>query len=237
MSTAVIITGHARTFATCIHTLKWHVLRHYPDCTFYVSTVRDADSEGMEATLRELFPTSPVWVDMVDTQPELAEPFEPVRFEPYARSVPVQAVLRQLWQNERGWSMLQDHREDESPTVIRVRPDLFFHSFEPPHPQVTFPTDAATPWWGRFGGVNDRFAILGRKAAQCYFTAYSYIPIAMKQGCPLHPESLVLAAMDLRGCAVTAKLQTEFTTLRKDGTSRPPEIAAWDLAHAALGLG
>ena len=232
MSTAVIMTGHARTFATCIHTLKWQVLRHYPAPAFYVSTIKDDDSAGMEATLRKLFPGAAVNVEAIDSQPDLPEPVEPVRFEPYARSVPMQAVLRQLWQLEQGWKLYERLGGEES-TFIRVRPDLYFHSFEPPAQFVDAET-CHSPWWGRFGGINDRFAVMGEQAAWAYFTAFSHMPKALEQGCPIHPESLVKAALTLRGCRSIDRLKTEFTTLRKDGQHRPPEILPWDLAHASL---
>lgn len=234
MSTAIIMTGHARTFATCIHTLKWHVLRHYADPAFYVSTIKDEDSEPMQAALRKLFPGAPVNMEAIDAQPELPEPAEPVRFEPYARSVPLQAVLRQLWQLEHGWKLYQRLGRETERTFIRVRPDLFFHSFEAPPAQID-DDKCYTPWWGRFGGINDRFAVMGEYAAGMYFTAFSHIQHAQAAGCPLHPESLVKAAMVMRDCVVVDRLKTEFTTLRKDGQHRQPEIMPWDLAHAALG--
>lgn len=232
MSTAVIMTGHARTFATCIHTFKWHVARHYADPSFYVSTVRDEDSAGMEPLLRKLFPSAPVYIEQIEAQPNIPEPAEPVRFEPYARSVPVQAVLRQLWQNERGWELYKRTATVEAKTFIRVRPDLYFHSLSNPPLGDPFPHTAFTPKWGRFGGVNDRFAIMGRAAAEYYLTAFSYMPTAMSAGCPLHPESLVMAAMELRGCNIDDSLSVQFSTWRKDGQHRPPEIMAVDLLDA-----
>jgi hypothetical protein len=232
MSTAVIMTGHARTFATCIHTLKWQVLRHYAAPAFYVSTIKDEDSAGMEATLRKLFPGAAVSVEAIDAQPDLPEPVEPVRFEPYARSVPMQAVLRQLWQLEQGWKLYERLGSEES-TFIRVRPDLYFHSFEPPAQFVDAET-CHSPRWGTFGGINDRFAVMGEQAAWAYFTAYSFMPKAMEKGCPIHPESLVKAAVTLRGCRSVTQLKTEFSTWRKDGQHRPPEILPWDLLPVGL---
>jgi len=232
MSTAVIMTGHARTFATCVHTLKWHILRHYPNCAFYVSTVKDEDSAGMEPLLRKLFPFSPVHIEQIEAQPDIPEPVEAVRFEPYARSVPVQAVLRQLWQNEQGWELYKRSAKVESATFIRVRPDLFFHSLRNPPLGELFPHTAFTPNWGRFGGCNDRFAIMGRAAAEYYFTAFSYMQTALAAGCPLHPESLVRASMELRGCNIDDSLSVQFSTWRKDGQHRPPEIMAVDLMDA-----
>ena len=228
----VIITGHMRSFARCVHTLRWQVLRHYEVDAFFISTVQDEDTDSHKL-LAELFPDVPIYTDIVDAQPELPEPKETVRFEPYARSVPIQAVLRQLWQLERGWALRQE-RSGRSEVVIRVRPDLFFHSFTKPYPGLN---DACTPYWGRFGGVNDRFAVLGDNAARHYFQTITKVPALLASGCPLHPESLVKASLEDGGCIVADTLQTEFSTLRNNGEVRQPEISPFDFCHAALNGG
>lgn len=234
MNTAVIITGEMRTFATCVHTLRWQVLRHFPKPAFYVSTVKDAQAGSVEI-IRELWPEAPLHVDVVEAQPTLPEPKEPVRFEPYERSVSVQAVLRQLWQLERGGKLWREKGRDE-PVVLRVRPDLFFHSFALPVAKVEWieAFDAFTPWWGRFGGINDRFAVLGRHAAEDYFGTYGKLERLMAAGCPLHPESLVAGSLWEGNATRRDTLRAEFSTLRMSGEAREPEISPIDLAHAGL---
>lgn len=217
----VIYSGHMRTFAGCAHSQRWHVLRHF-DCAFYVSTVRDEQAETYKL-LHDLFPGAPVHVEIIDAQPDLPEPAEPVRFEPYERSVSVQAVLRQLWQLERGWKLRED-AAGNAQIVIRMRPDIFFHSWRFYLPSAY---EVATPYFGRFGGFNDRFAIMGANVAPAYFQTYSAIADLMRAGCPLHPESLVKAACE---GYVHTSLMTEFTTMRLDGQHRPPEVSIFDLA-------
>jgi hypothetical protein len=230
MSTAVIISGHMRTFRQCLPTLRWHILRHYPDAAFFVSTIKDEQSADAEL-LREWFPAAQVEIEVLAAQPVLPEPFEQIRFEPYARSVPLQAVLRQLWQLEQAWALYKRSRRDDAHTFIRVRPDLYFHSGL--DQKITPDADhACVPWWGSFGGINDRFAIMGRVAAINYFHAYGNI--SGEEKCPLHPESLVMAALHRGGCKISRKLPILFSTARLDGTTRPPEIMPWDIAHAAL---
>lgn len=232
-STAVVITGQMRTFNVCVHTLRWQVLRHFPNPAFYVSTVRDAQAPLVDI-IGQLWPEAPLHVDIVDAQPTLPEPSEPVRFEPYERSVPVQAVLRQLWQLERGLTLWREKGRDE-PVVIRVRPDLFFHSFQmPTRADWIAPFDAFTPWWGRFGGVNDRFAVLGRHAAEDYLGTFGKIGRLMAAGCPLHPESLVLASLQDGNASHRDTLRAEFSTWRLDGCHRGPEISPIDFAHCGL---
>lgn len=235
MKAHVIISGEMRTFAKgCAHSQKWHVLRRFSDVAFYVAAVDD-ERAGDAELLKTLFPGSPLHIES-NKQPELPEPLEPMRFEPYARSVSVQAVLRQLWQNEQGYRLFKKHAETgrEPECVIRLRPDLFFHCCEFEAEMAKTPLLCLTPWWGKFGGVNDRFAIMGTAAADHYFTAYSKLDRLLARGCPLHPESLVMASLEDGGCYVSKSLRTEFSTLRIDGSARQPEITAWDIAHAAL---
>ncbi len=156
----------------------------------------------------------------------------PYTHEPYAISVHPQAVLRQLWQLEQGWRLfVRTSAIEEYGYVIRCRPDLWCHSIEMPHFGDGCALNGAwVPWWGRFGGVNDRFAILGRFAAQHYLTTYSATSCHAANGCPIHPESLVAASLEANGCA-SNRLFAEFSTLRSNGEMRMPEISSIDLAH------
>lgn len=219
-----------RTFTRCLHSQRWHVYRHYDVAAFYVSTVQDEDTDPGISLLRSLYPNTPVHVDIVTEQPTLPEPVETVRFEPYARSVPVQAVLRQLWQLERGWALRQE-AGGSAEIAIRIRPDLFFHSFNDVYPCDDM---AWTPYWGRFGGINDRFAVLGDTAAPHYFNTFPRIPYLLEGGCPLHPESLVKASLEHGVATIVDTLQAEFSTLRKDGEVRAPEISPIDFIHCSL---
>ena len=229
MKTAVLISGHMRTFPVCVHTLKHHVLRHYDDLSFYVSTVKDEQSHTWKL-LETLFPGAPVYIDIAEKQPDIPEFAEPVRFEPYARSVPMQAVLRQLWQLNECWKLYARSGDFGHDVFIRTRPDLFFHSFKFALP---FDDPAFTPWWGRFGGVNDRFAVLAPGSARAYHTAFARLDEMVEGGCPIHPESLVARSLNTCG-GYKDTLRAEFSTLRLNGEMRPPEISPIDLAHASL---
>lgn len=256
MKTAIILTGHMRTFARCLDNLHWFVFRHFPDADFFVSTIKDAQS-GSAELLRAKYPKARVEIEIVDHQPELPLPLKPYApdwtlgrmysHEPYAISVHPQAVLRQLWQLERGWAMA-NARVNEGlkeayafqrvyGLVVRCRPDLWFRSMDidgGARPPTSTSIDwARLPWWGRFGGCNDRFAILGTKAAEAYFTTYSRIPKLIADGCPLHPESLVAASLQDAGCTIYDTMRAEFSTLRMDGIFRDPEITMVDIAHLA----
>jgi len=231
MSSVIIVTGQMRTWKTCAHTFKWHVARHLPQpLHFYFSTVEDEDAMSHMITGGLFGSTSVAKVE--PSQPEIPEPAEPVRFEPYARSVPMQAVLRQLWQLQNGWELYCDMPAKDPEVFVRLRPDLFFHSCEQNYMPLV--NEALTPWWGRFGGINDRFAIMGSHAASEYFQTFAKLQKLIEAGCPIHPESLVKASLREGYCIVRDNLAVEFSTLRKSGEMRPPEISAIDIAHAGL---
>lgn len=256
--TAVLISGHMRTFARTLGTIRHHVLRHFPGADFFISTIRDADIGSIDQ-LRALYPAARIEVDIVAAQPELPIPVPPYAedwtlgrmygHEPYGISVHPQAILRQLWQLNRCWEHYTRCLGTAPGTVpcvhdmiIRLRPDSWFRSFNPhlalgPLPFALPPRLALTPWWGRFGGINDRFALLGPVAAEAYFTTYARLSELLAAGCPLHPESLIKASLEAAGCKVDDTLLVEFSKLygpespKLNGTFRDPEITMIDMAH------
>lgn len=242
MSTAIMFSGHMRTFPLCLGSQQWQVFRHYPDCHFFVSTVQDEQAATVELLTRT-FGASRVTVEIVPEQPLLSLPpgcppestwskEHTFMHEPYAVSVPPQWVMRQLWQLHRVW-LLAESTGRKFSTYIRTRPDLFFQGFEPPSINPS-PHTAHTPWWGRYGGANDRFAVLGREAARAYFETYAELLSMISEGAPLHPETLVAYAMERRGIVHYQTLRAEFSTLRMNGEARAAEISGIDIAHAAL---
>jgi hypothetical protein len=237
MKTAILLSGHIRSFERCLPGLHWFVFRHFPGADFFVSTEPDEDAPKAEL-LRAKYPDAKV---SIDTTPQPAMVFPPewitaAAHAPYAISVPVEHVVGQLWRLNRcldhfiesaGPSILRDYD-----TVVRCRPDLWFHSFTKP-PRIKS-NRARTPWWGRFGGVNDRFAVLGMNAAMAYFSTYRKIGAHLAAGCPLHPESLIRASLEGANAAIDDTMRAEFSTLRANGETRNPEVSVIDLAHARM---
>lgn len=259
---AILISGHMRTFDRCLPTLHWHVFRHFPGADFFVSTVADGNAAKANL-LQEKYPDAKVAIEVIAAQPELPIPPGPKGWklgsyfghEPYCISVHPQAILRQLWQLQRCWELMLSKFESHDynyDIVIRCRPDLYFHSFEMPRwtrmfratanqsdPRVYSDGDgryASTPWWGKFGGVNDRFAVLGKNAAESYFTTFERIPHLLEAGCPLHPESLVKASLEHGRTFIDTQLLAEFSTAREDGTLRAPEAPLSDQVHLCANL-
>jgi hypothetical protein len=220
MRTAVLYSGQARTFRRCLPSQFWQVLRKLPDPHFFCSVADDADANDMEL-LRKNY--EHVEVEKV-TQPEIPEPQGATTFHqlatPYTISVPVQAVLKQLWSLNRVWEFFNEKHTGDYDLFVRIRPDLFFHHFEVP---AEWPIQRClAPWWGSYSGVNDRFAILSPGAAEAYFTGFVHLSEMLAEGCPLHPESLVAYAMERAGVRISRTLDAEFSTLRKPDDPRVP---------------
>ena len=83
-----------------------------------------------------------------------------------------------------------------------VRPDLLFSepldlagliaSYPDPHPEVVISAS-----WQRWGGTNDRFALVTRGAAETYGLRYEQIDTFLRQGVgPLHAESFLQWCLD-----------------------------------------
>jgi hypothetical protein len=227
MKTAVIYSGQARTFKKCWPTQYWHVLRKLENPHFFCSVADDEKAGDMEL-LCERF--KHVQIARVK-QPQLPEPDAKfAAFAPYALSTSIQGVLRQLWAINHAWEFASANTStslDGFDVVVRIRPDLWFH--ECIIERMPKPNEALTPFWGNYGGINDRFALLGNScAAFSYFTAYSRLDDILKAGCPLHPESIIGYATTFGGNVVTRTLAAEFSTIRLNGEQLWPVILPTD---------
>lgn len=265
MSTAILISGQLRTFAKCWPTQRWHVLRHFADPHFFITVqTPPADqtaASGVLAQLCEEYGGDRVHLDF-RTDPDLSEHLTPqltaaFRQAPYANAAPAHQLLLQHWYQSECWKFFQatSRRDAETQsqnlsasaplraiqfdTIIRLRGDLWFHSFSDeldgfsrtPHVNECF-----TPWWGRFGsGANDRLAVMGPAAARYYFTVFDRLHELLESGCPFHPETLLGAAMEQGSVDHRPILGAEFSTLRLNGDMRSwlSEILPCDWRQAA----
>lgn len=255
MSTAILISGQLRTFAKCWPTQRWHVLRHFPDPHFFI-TVQDGPEIQLTDDLKREYGADRVYVDG-RTDPDLSSLLTPelaaaYHHAPYANAAPAHQLLLQHWYQQEVWKFFQkieqegrkDRKDRSLPdlpvlpvqnfdTIIRLRADLWFHSFEPADADSVCPTECFTPTWGEFGGINDRFAIMGPSAARYYFGVFEAILELLAAGCPFHPESLVAANLERGNVSLNRTLKTFFSTERLDGTRRWPEITPMDMLAAA----
>jgi hypothetical protein len=246
MKAAVLITGHARSFDLCLPTWEAHIFRRLnlrPD--FFVSTIADANAVKFQR-LRTVYPDAQIEIEAVLEQPDtikmlrdwgakIPENWTPGRrymHEPFAISSSPLAITNQFWQMEQGWNLYERTRKLRHEVIIRIRPDLFFHDLIPPTDLEHDEGALWSPGWGRFGGLNDRFAIFrSMAAAQNGMTAFSEIQRALSAGLPLHPESLFRYA--LAGQLVTT-IHADFSTVRENGEFRPPEVTTSDLLAGSL---
>ena len=215
MSTAILISGQMRTFAQCLPTLQWACFRKLEDPRFFISCANDiqANSAG---DLYRYYPMESVFIEAID-QPELTEPDHALAdHAPYAISVKPQSILRQAWHMKRVYEFAMRNGAAKCDTFVRCRPDLWMTDCEDGTAEWAShnPTMCFCPWWGRFAGANDRFAIMGAKAAPAYFGMFDQIDALLAAGCPFHPESLLLAALEISGIEVHHTLNAVFSTLR-----------------------
>lgn len=227
MRTAVIYSGQARSFAQVFPNQYWHVLRKLENPEFFVSVAKDDNADAM-IRLYERFDPAVVHIEHVE-QPQIPEPpDDPAHLSGYPRSASKQAILRQLWALNRAWEFYQEKKNEEADygLVVRIRPDLRFMRFEiPPYKYSVY-----TPWWSRWGGVNDRLAVMNEDAAEQYFTTFTRLGEMLTDGAPLHPETLI--AESLRDFFVHP-LVAEFNSLRMDGTMTPFDPTVIDIADYA----
>ncbi len=220
MKTAVLISGQLRTFKKCYPTQKWQIFRHYePDIHFFASLSGADDASRAESILREDYES--VHVESYDDPTDLPDiPIQKGAHAPYANAASHHKLMLQHWGNKKVWDFFASSVAIESfDVIIRIRPDLWIHGFTPP--RQPDPNEAFCPWWGKFGGVNDRLAVLGYKqAAWDYFNTYSCIESFLNKGCPFHPETLVAESLRRSQNVVHNSLMTEFSTDRMDGTRR-----------------
>ncbi len=230
MKTAVLISGQLRTFKKCYPTQKWQIFRHYePDIHFFVSVV--ADGQSPEQLLHDYenvrieYYTDPT--DLLDV------PMQQGAHAPYANATSHYKLMLQHWGNKKVWDFFASSAATESfDVIIRIRPDLWIHRFERPRTfEDTLLNMVKAPWWGKFGGINDRLAIMGKGAAAAYFTLYDAIPTLLRNGAPFHPETLLAEWLRSSGAIVESNLMTEFSTERMDGSRRWAEIVMSDMAE------
>ena len=229
MKTAVLVSGQMRTFAKCYPTQKWQIFRHYePDIHFFVSCVDDPQADSVKLLFADYENVNAERYQDPNDLPKI--PAELGAFAPYANATIHEKLMLQHWGNKRVWDFFSASADIESfQTIIRIRPDLWIHRFEKPRTPDLI--EVFCPWWGKFGGVNDRLAIMGSEAAESYFTLYDRIEPLLKDGCPFHPETIVSEVLRSEGMLIYNTLMAEFSTERLDGSRRWAEIVMSDIAE------
>ncbi len=229
MKTAVLISGQLRTFKKCYPTQKWQIFRHYePDIHFFASICNDSQTSDIQLLTRDY--ENVHWQGLDDPTDLHNVPTEQGAHAPYANATSHYKLMLQHLGNKKAWDFFASSAATESfDVIIRIRPDLWIHRFRPPRNFDEW--TCVAPWWGKFGGINDRLAILGNDAANRYFNLYDSIPAYLSKGCPFHPETLLLTHLQSNGVNIESNLMTEFSTERMDGSRRWAEIVMSDMAE------
>ena len=231
MSTAIIYSGQARTIAQCLPTQHWHVFRHFTDLHFFIVWQNEPNAVAGVKLLEAKYGKERVHAKLIADPQDLPRvPLIKGAHAPYANAAAHSQLMMQHWYQNEAWKWFVEQGQTDAMHVIRMRGDNFFHSFTPTPVSAN---RVLSPWWGRFGGINDRFALMHAGAASAYFTVYEKLNDLLADGCPFHPESLLLAAIQKGGVMSDDTLRTEFTTKRLVGGDRAPEIMAPDIAHLA----
>lgn len=232
MKTAVIYSGHVRTFKEVWPNHIWNLLRKLPKPDIYASVVDDERAEDILILDQHGFK---VRLDKC-TQPEIEEPPLLARWHSgYPISVPPQAVLRQLWQLNRSWNFLESFGNPDSyDLIVRVRPDVAFLRCEISASILKTgmrPAYCRTPWWEQWGGINDRFAIMGAWAAKAYFETFRVREEMFAKYCPLHPETMIAFALKLACVRNRPDLAVEFCRIREGGKPDMARMSSIDVAE------
>lgn len=243
MRTAIIYCGAARTVSQTYENHRWH-LRKFENKEIFCSVVDDPQADDMLLLKEEAFPGLPFHMEKV-VQPEVEPWPEKTQFHSgYPRSTSQEGVLKQLWAWNRAWEFFCSvANPDDFDVVVRIRPDIAFLRLEVPSLTIRVPTTITTkdisdyilpngvekvpknlslhPKWAKWGGQNDRFAILGKKSAKAYFTTWQKLPKLREMGCPCHPEQILQASLEMDGIQPSATLKAEFVTVRMVSAENP----------------
>ncbi len=183
------------------------------------------NSEAMVALLEEKYGKERVHAKLIDDPTGL--PMIPKKFglyAPYQNAASHPQLMLQHWYQNEVWKFYLEADKstvDPGSLFIRMRGDNFFKNFT--RPSNPFPRTVYSPWWGRFGGINDRFAVMDREAAKVYFTMYEKIDELLALGCPFHPETLLKCALELGKITSIDHMDAVFDTYRVTGNHRPAE--------------
>lgn len=217
MSTAVIYTGQARSFRDCYKTQYWALLRHLDNPIIY-ACVEDDEQAGHLELLREWFER--VYIHRIRTPHDLPCPPDfTAAHTPYPLSTPVDRQTRVFYGVNEAYKFFQKAEAEcgyFSDTIIKLRPDLYFRSMKLPVLGIGF-NDVVSPWWGRYGGINDRMAFMGRGAAKHFFGVYEKMDALLAAGCPMHGESLTAASCEEGGVKVRHELHAWTAFKRMPG--------------------
>lgn len=258
MKIAILSSGTLRTLQRCYPTHRWQLYRPLAraghDLHFFGHFKNDPRAEDQLADLRHDFgerahisfandPSDDNLAELLGKETAAAAEIG-WHEAPFANAASVRQLLLQHWSQQQAYERFRESPEFTSfDVIIRLRCDLWFHEMDLQQLMGwSYLENARTvlvPWWGGFGGYNDRFAVMSAQNAMKYFTLFEQLGSLLSAGCPFHPESLLKAAL----CEAQLDVRKEhflFSTERSPdhpdyqrAHRRFPEITAWDIRPSA----
>ncbi len=227
-----LYSGQARSIKQVWANHVFHLHRKFTNADIFVSVEDEPNADDM-LTLRDGCPNSGWFMEKV-VQPDIPDPTPRCSWHSgYPPSTTPLGILRQLWALNRCWEFFTEKAQpDDYTAIFRVRPDSVFYRLELPF----YPANTAfclTPWHSRWGGINDRFAMMGPVAARFYFTCFHRRQALWDAFCPLHPETMMMENLRQNGIEPDDSLSAEFGTLRPNGQLVGCEPSIVDVADYA----
>jgi hypothetical protein len=205
MKTAILISGQMRTAKQCYKS----IIDTLPNGDYFVHAVLDENSQDAE-----LFSPTRLLIEPQFEQPERKE----YSWQLGRHCFGVQRVLKQLHSLKRTWDIFKSSI-DHYDWIIRCRPDLMLTTLlEPKH---LWEGDIIIPKFCNFFGLNDRFAILNKSAAEIYFNRLDLIDEYINAGGIFHPETFLLWSCQKNNLKIN-RTNISFYTLRPDGNKDMP---------------
>jgi len=237
-STAVILVGQARTFGLCFDNQYWFLYRHLKDPVFYVFVEDEPEAGAMDLLLTR-YPADRVHLRRVKTPTDLPVPDPKHALHTGYCGGPPAALVRTLWNFNEAWKWIESldsykrHCYYHDP-FVKVRMDAYFSEFTMPS-MMPSNEEAFGLWWERYGGINDRLAFFGLRAAKMHFTTYDRLQQILDAGCPLHGETLMAGSLELSGCTIHHVLRA-WLCLKKTADEKTwckPFAHPWEKAEFA----
>lgn len=242
---AILYVGQTRTFSHCWANQWDMVLRHYPEARYYVCVEDEPEADCILPLMHKRVAPERIAMMRLRTPPDLPCPPESAADHvPYARSGDLAKATRNLvnalWGFNQCWDWYSRQPNAREGTLIRMRPDAHFHAFTPP-PELPAGDHLMSLWWARCGGVNDRFAIMGRTAARAYLTTYTRLQALIDDGVAFHGERFIAASLAGQGIRVSHTLDAWLSLIRPaDAAGRMEQVwpapEAREVALFARGL-
>ena len=240
--TAILISGHARSFKWIFENQCQRVFSRFEHPVFFCSIVEDEQARDIEL-LKTKFPESDVFIEYVKEQPDCVELIgrelfpkasrnyidgwfkkcvQKSKYAPAPHASP-QTIFASLWHQNRVYEMMESARVSDIKYYVRHRPDLSFTNLE--LPKTIERNECYVPWWSSWGGINDRWAVMGELAASAYFTAFKGLAVFLNNDVGLHPETL--SGHNLTKNMIQIKpLNCEFTAVRVPDANGHAQLVA-----------